>query len=50
MLNFQTLIDYGTISAEDVNLFFSTDSVDEAYDYLTKELVADGMPEPGPHL
>ena len=50
VINFQTLIDYGTISPEDIDLFFQTDSVDDAFDHLTKALVEDGLPEPGPHL
>ncbi len=50
VVNFQTLIDYGTISAEDVDLFFQTDSVDEAFEYVTQKLTEGGFPEPGPHL
>lgn len=50
VINFQTLIDFGTISADDVNLFFITDSIDEAYEYLTKKLLEGGLPEPGAHL
>ncbi len=38
ILNFEPMIKYGTISAEDVDLFYRTDSVDDAYDYLTREL------------
>ena len=38
ILNFEPMARFGTISADDVKLFFRTDSVDEAYDYLTKEL------------
>ena len=50
VINFQTLIDYGTISPGDVDLFFQTDSVDEAFDYVTEKLAEGGFPEPGPHL
>ncbi len=50
VIDFQTLIDFGTISPDDINLFYQTDSVTEAFDYLTKELLKDGLPEPGPHL
>ena len=32
VINFNTLVDYGTISPEDLELFFRTDSVDEAVD------------------
>ena len=38
VINFEPLVEYGTISAEDVDLFFRTDSVDEAYEFLVKEL------------
>ena len=32
------MIEFGTISPGDVDLFFKTDSVDEAFDFLVKEL------------
>ena len=38
VFDFQALADFGTISKEDLDLCFRTDSVDEAYDYLTAEL------------
>ena len=38
VIDFDPMIEFGTISPEDVDLFFKTDSVDEAYDYLVKEL------------
>ena len=38
ILNFEPMARFGTISPHDVDLFFRTDSVDEAYDFLTKEL------------
>ena len=38
VIDFEPMIEFGTISPEDVDLFFRTDSVDEAYDYLVKEL------------
>jgi uncharacterized protein (TIGR00730 family) len=38
VLNFDALVRYGTISAEDLNLFMRTDSVDEAFEFLTREL------------
>ncbi len=50
VINFQTLIDYGTISPDDVDLFFQTDSVDEAFEYVSQKLLEGGLPEPGPHL
>jgi uncharacterized protein (TIGR00730 family) len=38
ILNFEPMVKYGTISPEDVKLFFRTDSVDEAFDYLVNDL------------
>ena len=38
VLDFGALVDFGTISPEDIGLFFRTDSVDEAYEYLVREL------------
>ncbi|MAE27503.1 MAG: LOG family protein [Planctomycetota bacterium] len=46
ILRFQPLIDYGTISPEDVDLFFRTDSVEEAFDFITKELTEHALAEP----
>lgn len=50
VIDFQTLIDFGTISPGDVDLFFTTDSIDDAFEYVTSKLVEDGLPEPGAHL
>ncbi|MEZ6015408.1 MAG: LOG family protein [Planctomycetota bacterium] len=50
VLNFDPLIKYGTISPDDVDLFYRTDSVDDAFDYLTRRLLEGGLPEPGAHL
>jgi uncharacterized protein (TIGR00730 family) len=38
ILNFQPMIDAGTISAEDIELFHYTDSIDDAYEYITAYL------------
>lgn len=38
ILNLQPMVDCGTISPGDLDLFFRTDSVDDAYEYLVKEL------------
>jgi predicted Rossmann-fold nucleotide-binding protein len=35
VLNFGPLIKYGTISPEDVDLFYRTDSVDDAFEFIT---------------
>ncbi len=39
ILHLEPMVEYGTISPEDLDLFFKTDSVDEAFDYLTTELM-----------
>ena len=46
ILNFGPMVKYGTISPEDLNLFFRTDSVDEAYEYLVKDLEAHALKKP----
>ena len=38
IINFDQLIKMGTISKEDMKLFYMTDSIDDAYKYLTKAL------------
>ncbi|HJU15995.1 MAG TPA: LOG family protein [Stellaceae bacterium] len=47
IVNFDALVKYGTISAEDLALFHRTDSVDEAYDILTRGLTENALPIPG---
>jgi len=50
VVNFDALVRYGTISPGDVDLFHRTDSVDDAYDIVTRELTQHGIPAPGPTL
>jgi uncharacterized protein (TIGR00730 family) len=38
VINFEPMVEFGMISPKDVDLFFRTDSVDEAYDYLVAGL------------
>jgi uncharacterized protein (TIGR00730 family) len=38
VLHMEPMVEFGTISPEDVNLFHRTDSVDEAFDFLVREL------------
>lgn len=47
VINFDTLIRYGTISADDVKLFHRTDSVDDAYEYITRRLTEYALAERG---
>ncbi|MEE8144234.1 MAG: LOG family protein [Kiloniellales bacterium] len=50
VINFNALVQYGTIDAEDLDLLFRTDSVDEAFDYLTEQLSRYAIDQPGPSL
>lgn len=50
VINFEALVDYGAINAEDLNLFFQTDSVDAAYDYIVGHLAKYSLAEPGATL
>jgi uncharacterized protein (TIGR00730 family) len=47
VLNFDALVKYGTISAEDLGLFHRTDSIEEAYDIITRGLTQDALGSPG---
>jgi len=38
VVHFDPMVEYGTISPEDLNLFYRTDSVDEAYEFVVREL------------
>ena len=38
VLNLEVMIEYGTISERDLELFHTSDSVDDAFDFLTREL------------
>jgi len=38
VLQFEPMVEYGTISEKDLDLFFKTDSVDEAFDHVTEFL------------
>jgi uncharacterized protein (TIGR00730 family) len=47
VINFDALVKYGTISSADLDLFRRTDSVDEAYDIITKGLTENALGSPG---
>jgi len=38
VVNFDAMVDFGVVGAPDLNLFLKTDSVDEAFEYLTTHL------------
>ena len=48
VLNVEALVRHGTVSPEDLDLFHTTDSVDEAFDYLVSELSEHALGNPGP--
>ncbi|HEX9792010.1 MAG TPA: LOG family protein [Kiloniellales bacterium] len=50
VINLEALKKYGTIDAADLNLFYRTDSVDEAFDYVTEQLKTYSMASPGARL
>ncbi len=50
IINFDALVEYGTISPGDLGLFRRTDSLDEAYDIITKGLTENALGSPGPVL
>lgn len=49
-VDFQALVDFGTIDAEDLNLFHRSDSVDDAFEYITSELKARHLSDPSPSM
>jgi uncharacterized protein (TIGR00730 family) len=50
VLNFDALVKYGMISPGDVELFHRTDSIDEAYDLVTRGLTVEALANPGAKL
>ena len=50
VISFESLIRYGTIREDDVNLLYRTDSVDEAFDFVTQELIEYNLDAPGARL
>ena len=50
VLNFDALVRAGTISPEDLNLLHRCDSVDEAYEIVTRGLTQYALGEPGAYL
>ena len=50
VLNLEALAEFGTIDEKDLDLFLRTDSVDEAFDFITTELAATDVNDTGPSL
>jgi uncharacterized protein (TIGR00730 family) len=49
-VDFQALVEFGTIDAEDLKLMHRSDSVDDAFEYLTKELTTNHLSDPNPYM
>jgi hypothetical protein len=47
VVDFEALVRHGTIDHEDLQLFHRTDSVDEAYEIVTRELMQYALAERG---
>ncbi len=50
VINFDPMVKFGMINPEDVDLFLRTDSVDDAFDFITTELQAYAVDHPGGSL
>ncbi len=49
-LNLDALVHFGTIKADDLELFHTVDTVDEAFQFVTKELTRHAIERPGGEL
>ncbi len=47
VIDIEAMVRFGTISPEDMNLFFKTDDIDEAYAFITSELEREWLHLPG---
>ena len=50
VIDFEALVQHGTINAADLALMHHTDSVDEAYEWIVGQLVEKALGQPGPML
>ena len=50
VINFDALVRHGMIDAADVDLVYRTDSVEDAYDWLIRELTEQALGQPGAML
>lgn len=50
VIDFDKLVKYGTISPEDLGLFFSTDSIDDTYDFVVSQLTQYSLQQRGATL
>ena len=47
VVNFESLVKHGTVSEGDLKLFHATDSVDDAYDWVVRQLTEHALGQPG---
>ncbi|MBL4692080.1 MAG: LOG family protein, partial [Magnetovibrio sp.] len=47
VMNLDVMVKYGTISPSDLELFHKTDTVDEAFDFITEQLKKHHLDSPG---
>jgi len=50
IINFDAMVEFGTVSPEDLKLFRRLDTVDEAFDFITTELNQAALKHPGGSL
>ena len=50
VIDFDALARHGTINREDIDLVYRTDSVDDAYDWIVKQLAEKALGQPGATL
>ena len=50
VIDLKALADFGTIDEKDLKMFLRTDSVDEAFEFITTELTKTAMVDTGPSL
>jgi len=50
VINFDALAEHGVINRSDIDLMFRTDSIDETYDWVVKQLAEKSIGEPGATL
>jgi len=50
VMNLDAMVRHGTIDPGDMDLFYQTDAVDDAFDHITRELQEKALNEPGGSL
>ena len=50
VVDFEALVEFGTINPEDLDLFHLSDSVDDTFDYITRELTENHLSDPNPYM